>query len=377
MLQQKEKYLFFDFNIYGGMDDCVALLELMMVAALSTKRILIIKETETASQHRTSKKYIPFDWDNYIDLEQTKIAKIMSNGTIKEIKSTFRWEHEKNFNFKSYAREQIRYIDTTQLYDSENKDYSMLYVSKPSISKLKKNKAALKAKGIKISHYYNLIYKASHHVSLAPSQKVNELSDIVLSHFGTNRQSSRYLQTVLNSKHRLKKHDFEMNYYICMHLRANDSILYFIANYYAVQKEQIAYIIKKVCHYHHNIPIYIMSDMPLSYFDFLKPQYKIYTYRDFPILKDLFSSSSKAIDHNLLYAVEKNIMKYALVKIFPSGRNKLMFDGNASYEIPPHITASFESSKKTRLKKHRSIVYKNRMDKIIMMLKSLRKKFGI
>ena len=159
--------------------------------------------------------------------------------------------------------------------------------------------------------------------------------------------------------------------------RANDLILYLIKHYYAAQKEQIAYIIKKVCHQHYNIPIYIMSDMPSSYFDFLKPQYKIYTYRDFPTLKDLFSASSKAIDHNLLYAVEKNIMKYALVKIFPPGRNKLMFDSNASYETPPHIIASFESSKKTRMKKFHIVEYKNRIDKIVMTLKSLRKKFGI
>ena len=49
MLQQKEKYLYFVYNIYAGLDDQIAMLELMMIAALSLKRTLIVKNTETSA----------------------------------------------------------------------------------------------------------------------------------------------------------------------------------------------------------------------------------------------------------------------------------------------------------------------------------------
>ena len=54
----------------------------------------------------------------------------------------------------------------------------------------------------------------------------------------------------------------------------------------------------------------------------------IYTYTDFEKLREQFIGREK-IDHNLLYSVEKNIMKHAIIKIFPHKRNKLIF------ELPP------------------------------------------
>ena len=370
MLQQKEKYLYFDHNIYAGLDDQIYVLEVMMMVALSLKRILIVKNIETAAQHRTSRKYVPFDWDRYFDLAQTKISEIRSDRSIKEIKSPFCWVHEKNFNFKNYAQEQIRYIDGTQLYDSGNEHYPLLYVSKTQIPILEKDEVMIKSRGLTISHYCGLIYKPVYHVSLSPSSKVNELSDIVLNRFGTDRQSSDYIQKVINSKTRLKDHDFQINYYVCMHLRTQAMALLYKDHYYAMQKEQIEYIVKTVSDMHRDIPIYIMSDMELSYFDFLRPKYKIYTYQDFPILKKLFDSKKKPVDHNLLYCVEKNIMRYALVKIFPPGRNRLRLDTNASYEVPPHVSESFYASHKKRTRKFRILSYKEALDKRIIQLKN-------
>ncbi len=371
MLQQEGKYLYFAYNIYAGLDDQITILELMITAALSLQRILIVKDTETAYQHRTSKKYIPFDWARYVDLAQTKIAEIMADGSIKEIKSTFCWVYEKDFNFKEYASEQIHYIDGDRLYDSENEHYSVLYVSKIQIARTKRNRETLKAQGITIAWYYDLIYKAAYHVSLSPSSRVDELSDRVLKQFGTDRQSSNYIQTVINFKTRLKRHDFQLNYYICMHIRAQDKALLDKNHYYAMQKKQIEYIVKTVSNMHRNIPIYIMSDIGVvSYFDFLKPKYKIYTYQDFPVLKELFDSEENPVDHNLLYAVEKNIMKYALVKIFSPGRNRLRLDTDASYEIPAHISQSFDASFIKRMIKYKATSYMNTLDKVIIKLKS-------
>ena len=59
---------------------------------------------------------------------------------------------------------------------------------------------------------------------------------------------------------------------------------------------------------------------PPDYFDFLKPQYDIYRYTDFKELREQFVEQ-RAIDHDLLYSMEKNIMRHALVKIFPQRKN--------------------------------------------------------
>ena len=244
MLQQKGKYLYFTYTIYGGLDDQITMLELMITAALSLQRILIIKDTETASQHRTSKRYVPFDWSRYFDLAQTKIAKIMANGSIKEIESTFCWVHEKDFDFEGHAPEQIKHINGDQLYNPENEHYSVLCVSKITLARTEKNIATLKAQGITISWLSDLLYKPVYHVSLSSSSRVNELSDIVLNQFGTDRQSSSYIQTTVSLKTRLKRHDFQFNYYVCMHIRGQDRALLDKNHYHAMQKEQIEYIVK-------------------------------------------------------------------------------------------------------------------------------------
>ena len=225
----------------------------------------------------------------------------MTDRSIKKIESTFCWVHEKDFDFKEHAPEQIKHIDGDQLYNPENESYSVLCISRITLARTQKNIEIMKAQGITISWLSDLLYKAVYHVSLSPSSRVNELSDIVLNQFGTDRQSSNYIQTVISPKTRLKRHDFQFNYYICMHIRGQDRALLDKNHYHAMQKKQIEYIVKMVSNMHRNIPIYIMSDIEADYFDFLKPKYKIYTYQDFPILKGLFASKEKLVDHNLLY----------------------------------------------------------------------------
>ena len=187
------------------------MLELMIMAALSLERTLIVKDTETASQHRISKRYVPFDWLRYFDLTQTKIAKIMADGSLREIKSALSWVHEKDFNFKDYSPEQTKHISGDQLYNPKNEHYSVLCVSKITLARTQENIATLKAQGITISWHSGLLYKAIYHVALSPSSKVNELSDIVLNQFGTDRHSGNYIQTVVNLKTRLKGHDCQFN----------------------------------------------------------------------------------------------------------------------------------------------------------------------
>ena len=367
MLQQEGKYLYFAADITGGQDDQINTLELMITIALSLQRILIIKETESAVHHRTSIRYIPFHWSSYIDLARTKIAEIIPDGTIKEVQSSLRWVHKKDFNFKAYSGEQIRTINISQLY---NPEYTLTPV--------------LCVTGTKNPDYRNIVVDASnmrihckalHHITLSPSSKVEDLTDIVLARFGTDRKSSLYAQASLNFKVRVRKHDFRFNYYMCMHIRGGDILQYDKSYYFSAQKEQINHIVEAVYARHSSkIPIYIMSNMDLSYFDFLKPKYEIYTYKDFPKLKKLFVSKYASVDHNLLYAVEKNIMRYALVKIMPPNRNWLVFDLDASYKIPPYINTSFDPAK-IRRKEWRIITFINKINHRLRT--KLEKKFGI
>ena len=345
MLQQEGKYLYFADDVVGGQDDQVRALELMIIAALSLQRIPIVKETETAYQHRTSVRYIPFRWDSYIDLARTKIAEIRPDGTVKEVQSSLRWVYEKDFNFKMYGDEQIRNINLSQLYEQA-------YVHTPILC----------AKGnVSIRSYYKIL----HQITLFPSRKVDDLTDIVLARFGTNRKSSLYAQASLSSKTQPRPYDFKFNYYICMHIRTRDIVLLDKSYYFAMQKEQINHIVKTVCKRHtRKIPVYIMSDLEPDYFDFLKPEYNIYTYADFPKLKELFASKYAPVDHNLLYAVEKNIMRHALVKIMPPDRNKLVFDASASYDIPPNISANYDSAK-IRQKERRITTFIHRVENLL------------
>ena len=76
-----------------------------------------------------------------------------------------------------------------------------------------------------------------------------------------------------------------------------------------------------------NMPLYIMSNrMDADYFDFLKPKYNVYRYTDFEELVEQVTRGG-VIDHNLLYLVEKNIMRHAAVNIHCYRKNRFVFEG--------------------------------------------------
>ena len=57
-----------------------------------------------------------------------------------------------------------------------------------------------------------------------------------------------------------------------------------------------------------------------DYFNFLTSKFDVYRYTDFEELRERFVAQ-EVIDHDLLYSVEKNIMRHALVKIFPQRKD--------------------------------------------------------
>jgi len=81
--------------------------------------------------------------------------------------------------------------------------------------------------------------------------------------------------------------------------------------------------------------IYIMSDIHrAAFFDFLKADYQIYRYHDFPALKRLVSGEDgNENDNVMLYMVEKNIMRHATVKILPPHKGPMVYLLNTVYDV--------------------------------------------
>ena len=82
--------------------------------------------------------------------------------------------------------------------------------------------------------------------------------------------------------------------------------------------------------------IYIMSDIyDRYYFDFLKKDYVVYQYHDFPDLKALVSKNNgHEIDNAMLYSIEKNIFQYAYIKIKRMNHSPKIFYIDSSFNVP-------------------------------------------
>ena len=129
----------------------------------------------------------------------------------------------------------------------------------------------------------------------------------------------------------------KFNCYACMHVRyginSEDASMHIKGP--SDLRNNIREVVKKAYRWKRkSLPLYIMSNIIDSgYFDFLKPKYDIYRYTDFEELREQFTCR-EIIDNNLLYLVEKNIMRYAPFKILPDGRNQFIFTG--PFKISPN-----------------------------------------
>ena len=187
----------------------------------------------------------------------------------------------------------------------------------------------------KLNGRLNLNTSAPFLIILSPSEIVNDLTDIVLNHFGVPRESAESLSDILWDLPKIQYSDMafyyrDLNYYACMHVRYGGNVNH-ASKLIKRTPQRLSMAIKRVLRAIYernrkNLPLYIMSNInDVHYFDFLKPDYDIYRYTDFRELRERFTRQEE-IDHNLLYSVEKNIMRYATVKILPSSRNRFIFE---------------------------------------------------
>ena len=339
MLQYSDKYLYFPYEYDGGLDSKTYDLVLLIRVALSLGRIPIIKEARTSFTHRLDdiEQDVSIDWDEHINLSAVKILETTSDGTIKESPETLRYVYEKNFDW-SCPESQVRCVDGLQLYNEENETIRIIILARDKVNLRRKGRDEQLSKihkGLYFSPRLNAYFKSPFYIVIPPSRRVEGLSDIVINNFGTNRESMKLFNNALYDLPRFRKFSIEQDfnnfcYYACMHVRfaENSKIASKEIKHADYLRKVIKATVKNIYEMHsQNMPLYIMSNiMDADYFDFLKPKYNIYRYTNFEKLVEQVSPNG-TIDHNLLYSVEKNIMRYAAVKIHSYRRNRFVFEG--------------------------------------------------
>ena len=150
--------------------------------------------------------------------------------------------------------------------------------------------------------------------------------------------AQHYFLNKINSSGWDVRHDcipLKKVYYACMHVRASIKDRDFGQPIFpfAAVKEQIKSVLE------HSIAkgsrLYIMSDIhQADFFDFLKSDYQVYRYHDFPKLRKIVSGEDGSkIDNVMLYLIEKNIMKHATVKILPPHKGPMVYHLNTVYNL--------------------------------------------
>ena len=354
MLQHPEKYLYIPYVKGGGLDSKLWDLEIAINAALSMQRIPILREEQSSSSHRLDgvKKTYPINWDKYLNLSRTVILKVDSNRVITKIPHTLQYVYERDFNFNLYPENQIRFIDETQIYDKENNQYPIICLLKKA-DLLSLKQPVNSPDKLEFKKRMSLQYNPSLLIQFSPSEEVNILTDTVLSAFGTTREDMKVLINALYDffpRGRSKSSEIyeKFSCYMCMHVRYGWSGRY--ASTLIKQSSDLRFClgktVKKAYSWkHRSMPLYIMSNiMEPDYFDFLISKYNIYRYTDFKELREQFIHKD-VIDHNLLFSVEKNIMRHTPFKILSGKGNQFIFQGEWS-----NTKSGFE---KPRRLKHR------------------------
>ncbi len=316
----------------GGFDAQILHLSEFTQVALAMKRIPIITNEFSNPRHRLDKlnKRMLVDLRRYIDFSKTEIFELKSGGEIAHA-DTFQYIHEQDFDFGSYSKDQIKYIDHTQILDEENENYPLVCMVNPEyISGQKK----IPEFGERLHSLLRIPAILNYLIIFPPSKLVNDLTDVVLNCFDTTRKDMKLLSSILYELPDFrygdtKLYDEGLNYYACMHIRYMGNVQQ--AQRRIKESSELSKYVKRTVDtvYAKNnkrMPLYIMSNiMDDNYFNFLKPNYDIYRYTDFAQLRERFSRKEE-IDHNLLYAIECNIMRHATVRIFPAYRRLSIFE---------------------------------------------------
>ena len=296
-----------------GLDYWLDVLENFICVALNVNRVPVIP-TSWSNKNKQSKNPPDFSLEDYLDLTNTKIYKVETDGMIKRQNFPLNWISEAEAKLQLSSQPSIPFVDIEQLYRDNNGKHKAL-----SLTNSKKSHTLSK------SHYY---------VKTIPSEKVNRLTDAVLKHFKTNRQSLFDTQNLLYKSQKTDYLHWSHNLvpYACLNLCGEQSSIY------ARKPRKILSIVKHI--FNHAIylnesfkNIYLISrdrDLrfpkihkyrrrKLDFPPFSWLELKIHTYHDFSEL------SAIASNDYLLYSVEKDLFDCAVIKIYPPGANRFFY----------------------------------------------------
>ena len=370
-----DKYLIFDtVNCWpAGLDHKLNTLKCVIEEAIHLDRILVLRKFaicpyqnfiyKTNSKIKTvntsmmiSDIYISQDirdglqyrnFEDYINLEKTKIYKPENNGDIQEIEKTFRYINEENFDLSAYTDEPELVLNTSKLADefvnNEPKAFNnqiLIMVNREALSTEQNNQYKVVVRRTNI-HGYKVVKENRFLVKFSPSDKVEHLTDKILRSMGTSLISAKKRATFyrgattreIQNNYQIEFSQKYPLYYACLHVRLGDAAHYMHIKY-ASAPHHLRHIVS--CAVPKGSTIYIMSDISdPCYFDFLKKNYTVYLYSDFPELKALaLAENDRGVDNAMLYSVEKNIMQYAYIKITRTKREPKTLYINSSLSIP-------------------------------------------
>ena len=327
-----DKYLVFSMTqSKPQIDHVFKILNTVFLEAFELGRIPVIGRFAIHPAHNLYFRKNDFNFEDYLDLSNGTIRPINKVDSI--VKDGQKWLKEEEFNLAHYAADQVCFVNDEVISSEINKNYDVIVRKDPPFQYVKK---------------YTQNKEIEFLLDFPYSEKVNKLTDIVLEALGTSKENAlagQYyfwdkvatMRSCFDEKTKARGSSISLRgaYYACMHVTSKRGsrpkelpMLQFVFSTKQV-KTLLGYAISK------GSKLYIMSDIRNpQHFDFLKEDYRIYRYYDFPELNQLVSGEQgSVIDNVMLYLVEKNIMRYATVKIIPPYKGMLMYHLNEVYDL--------------------------------------------
>ena len=317
----------------AGMDHTLSVFKGAIKEAIYLGRTLVINKFSIDSKHNLGYPAEHLEYKRYINLDKTQIYKIKQDGSLQQINDLFHYIDAENFNLNEYSE----------------KDILLLPIIKEEMPR-----RYLKSVTEKENNRYKVIIRSTTHcrytqlydnilVRFCPSDEVEYLTDVVLKSLGTSLANAKKMSLTYqgvdfaaNNETFYYKTPDAIPYYIALHVRADDSYQQWPENRYWTSHRHLKHIINHSCSVYKGRNMYIMSDIQdRCYFDFLKKNYKVYRYFDFPDLEALVSKNNDCeVDNAMLYSVEKNILQYAHIKIVKSKYYPKIIYIDSSFRIP-------------------------------------------
>ena len=328
-LQPKhKKYLLFSMSrSETGVDNAFSMLNRVLLEAQHLSRIPAIGKFAMSPTHNLGDNRFNWCFEDYLDLSNG-VTHQLGKKVHKPIAFGVDWIKEQQLDLANYAFDQVYNLADDEIVNEEvNQRYDVLIRRDPTF----KYVSACK------EYKYDDCF-----IDFPYSENINRLVDEILDSLGMSRKDAmaaqHYFLNKVNSSGWDVRHDcIPLNkvYYACIHVRASIKDRDFGQPIFpfAAVKEQIKSVLE------HSIAkgsrLYIMSDIHQpDFFDFLKSNYRIYRYHDFPKLRQLVSGENgEKIDNVMLYLVEKNIMKHATVKILAPHKGPMSYHLNTVYNL--------------------------------------------